>query len=323
MPHKHKRKREADPSSPTHDLPPTSRARTLTVHKSNELIFTSDIEKKRKYEARREKKEQKRRGDVKGAGSKEYRDDDTPKAFKRMMMMREGRKLPSGLDDGAGRGKKGKKVGKNRKAGQEDGREGAKHPHKSTTAPASQLPSTIETQQPPTTHPLQILPTESLSTFAQRVDHSLPLASIPKYTTRLPPTTTDDSSKPLSTQLTKHNKRLHRLQSAWRLTDKRLQEKALDAEDDEIEKKEEQELIWIKHGLDPSGNKKKKGKGGGSQTKDVDEGDVWKVLERKRWEEGKLRQRGLQDVVVAPPVLRGVKNMFKRREGRGDGGIGR
>src|ERR1700712_539343 len=104
MPHKHKRKHgEDDPS--TYDLPPSSRAKTLPVHKKADSIFTSDIEKKRKYEARRQKKEQ-RIDQQKQSESGGYRDDDTPKAFKRMMMFQEGKRVRSGLDDGASTKKK-------------------------------------------------------------------------------------------------------------------------------------------------------------------------------------------------------------------------
>ncbi|KAK0392173.1 hypothetical protein NLU13_1671 [Sarocladium strictum] len=81
MPHKHKRKREGGEGD--YELPPSQRARPLPVgnSKQSSTIFTSDTKKKRKNKN-------------KGV------DNDTPRAFRRIMAAAQGKKTRSGLDDG-------------------------------------------------------------------------------------------------------------------------------------------------------------------------------------------------------------------------------
>src|ERR1700712_5531402 len=100
MPHKHKRKADSNETT-SYDLPPTSRARPLSIHKKADSVFTSDIERKRKHEARKQKKEQKR---------DQYKEDDTPKAFRRLMAFQEGKRVRNGLDDGSAPSRKKRKV---------------------------------------------------------------------------------------------------------------------------------------------------------------------------------------------------------------------
>lgn len=83
MPHKHKRRGDADKSS--FDLPPNTRAKPLLVKTSQSSIFESkkaNIKRKRTKDA----------------------SDDTPKQFARLMRWNnDGVKLPKGLDDGTDR----------------------------------------------------------------------------------------------------------------------------------------------------------------------------------------------------------------------------
>ncbi|EXJ78633.1 hypothetical protein A1O1_09034 [Capronia coronata CBS 617.96] len=295
MPHKHKRKREDDESN--FDLPPSIRAKPLTTLTKQESIFTSDKEKK-------EKKQQKRKQKSKNNGY----DDDTPKSFARLMAYQQGKRPKNaGLDDGNYTKKKKAKVKASQPDGDGDGDTKTKVPG-SAAASAS-----IPTPTPSTTTPsndLKILPGERLSEFAARVNQSLPLSSIPKQTTRVAKI---PGLENLKTPLTKHNKRLARLQSEWRATEARLRAKLEDESEELADQREEDEIVWLGAGIDKNAGSKKKKKGKkGKYGNDDDDVDPWKQLERKRSEEGELgRQRNLQDVVQAPPVLKGVKNIFK------------
>ncbi|KAJ9604355.1 hypothetical protein H2200_011189 [Cladophialophora chaetospira] len=300
MPHKHKRK-PASTDTASYDLPPTSRARPLSIHKKADSIFTSDIERKRKYEARKQKKDQKR---------DQYKEDDTPKAFRRLMAFQEGKRVRNGLDDGSAPARKKRKV---------NGRSTTEALATSTSMPSDTNTTTAATtSEPLPSTTLKISPHESLSTFSQRVDQSLPLTSIPKHkSTKL---NTITGLEKIKTPLTKHNKRLARMQKEWRATEQKLKDKNEELDDELAEKREESEMIWLGAGVDPSNplaSRKRKRKGGGVAGKDVDDADPWKVLEKKRREEGELRQKSLQDVVTAPPVLKPLKNIF--REKRPDG----
>ncbi|KAI1610846.1 hypothetical protein EDD36DRAFT_305004 [Exophiala viscosa] len=264
----HKHKRKRDDKDASDfDLPPTSRAKTLPP-KKQETVFTSEPPTK--------KREHKRKKPDK---------DDTPKAFARLMAFQTtGKRGPSGLDNGD---RPKKKKTKNSKS-------------TSTTTT-----TTASTPAPPTSRKtLQILPGERLSEFNARVDQSLPLTSIPKHRTRTPQIA---GLEKLKTPLTKHNKRLARLQSEWRATEAKIHAKREEEQDDLADEKEEDDLLWLGAGIDKaagSGKKKKK--------LAKDDVDPWKQLEKKRREEGDLgRQKNLQDVVIAPPVLKSVKNIFK------------
>ncbi|OCT45223.1 putative urease accessory protein [Cladophialophora carrionii] len=296
MPHKHKRKRDDDASN--YDLPPTQRAKTLAVHQKADPIFTSDIERKRRRGERKQKKEHQKN---------QYREDDTPKAFKRLLAFQDGKRIRSGLDDGTAPSKK-------RRKGD------AKSNSTSTSEPTSIAPAqfsagghagpksndgaALAADRAPS---LKIKPNESLSSFSARVDQSLPLTSVAKHKTKLAQIA---GLEKIKTPLSKHNKRLARMQKEWRNTEQKLKAKEEELDDELADKREEDHLVWLGAGVDPSNplGKKRRKKGAG---KDVDDADPWKILEKKRREEGELRQRSLQDVVTAPPVLKPLKNIFK------------
>ncbi len=119
--------------------------------------------------------------------------------------------------------------------------------------------------------------------------------------------TTRSNVPGIKERLTKHNRRLHRMQAEWRATEQKLQERREDKAADEEDQEEEETLLWA--GVEAV-KRKKKGKVKGSAS-GVDDEDPWKVLDRKRKD---TQQKNLQDVVVAPPVLPRVKNMFKIRQ---------
>ncbi|KAH7318776.1 hypothetical protein B0I35DRAFT_479250 [Stachybotrys elegans] len=123
MPHKHKRKGgETD----DFDLPPTQRARPLPVAPSKRGASQSvGISKKRSG----------RRG----------KDDDAPRAFKRLMALASGKKTRSGLDDGS-------------------------------KAPAQAAPAETAAEIP------KIRPGEDLRSYAARVDAALPVSGLTRKT---------------------------------------------------------------------------------------------------------------------------------------------
>ena len=224
--------------------------------------------------------------------------------------------MRSGLDDGTKISKKRKQKAETQSQSDKLNIPSSSNEKHTTSAPASKSTSTT---QPSSTSALKIHPSESLSTFSQRVDHSLPLSSVPKHSTKLPSLSDPSSTTTahLKQPLTKHNKRLARMQKDWRATDARQKEKDEALADEELDKKEEDTLLWLGAGIDPalpvavSRKKKRKGTNGALAPDDV---DPWKVLEKKRREEGEIKQRNLQDVVTAPPVLKPLKNIFKIKD---------
>ncbi|KAK5100851.1 hypothetical protein LTR70_001112 [Exophiala xenobiotica] len=299
MPTKHKRKRDATTDKAQYDLPPTTKARSLPV-----IVPTKD------FLAPAPRKKQKLDDDAGGSGSKRARGkrgagvvtDDTPKAFARLMAWHTtGRKIGGGLDDGVGRGKKKKgkqeqqkKQQKARKEGEGAGAEDA-----ATSKDAAQGKLTVP----------KIQPGETLAEYGLRVDQSLPLSSLPKANvnanTSLPADLREKEKK--SQKLTRHNKRLARMQTEWRNTEARLRSREEEELEENEEKIEEERLLW--EGVKTVG---KKGK------KRVVEDDPWKELERKRREgekgRGKIVALTARDHAQAPPELNLNKlNPFKEK----------
>lgn len=273
MPTKHKRKRNDDETQ--FDLPPTTKARSLPV-----ITPTKDFLVPRKKQK------------VDGGKRPKKNVDDTPKVFARLMAWTtQGRKLGSGLDNGDTP----KKAAKKKKQAQQP-----------TVSPGTtqddgadgEVQQTAEKSTAP-----RIRPGESLREFNVRVDQSLPLTSLPKTNTNpnahLPP---DLQGKAVQ-KLTKHNKRLARMQAEWRNTEAKLRAKEEDEAEENVEKLEEEKLLWDNVKV---GKKRKKG------AKAIDD-DPWKELEKKRRD---TKQKNVRDVVEAPPTLTGVKNMFKDRAER-------
>lgn len=280
MPHKHKRKRD-EAQVADFDLPPSSRAAPLPVHRPKAVVTLEDGENKRSN---------KRRKPNKSANSSAQQGkvvDDTPKQFARLMAFQnEGKKLRKGLDDGvaAPKQKKTKKASSNETA------------EAAAPASAADAPTTSDERGS-----LKILPNERLADFSLRVDQTLPLSSVPRHGTK--PTQTVPGVKE-KTYLTKHNKRLARMQSQWREDEKRLQDKRKDEEEELDDQKEEEGLLWMDVDEARKGKKGKKSKR---------EGDIWKALDKRRKDEGRLGGLNAANAVQAPPVLKRVKNMFKER----------
>ena len=280
MPTKHKRKRDDDKSN--YDLAPSSKAKPLPVIAPTKDFLTP--RKKQKLDEGKGKKPKKST-------------DDTPKAFARLMAWHtEGKRISGGLDDG----KQAKKENKKNKAQKQQEDDVAEKP-----APTvSREPQS----QAPTTNPsgLKIQPGESLGQFGLRVDQALSLSSLPKQNVNpnasLPADLREKEKK--SQRLTKHNKRLARMQGEWRNTEAKLKAKEEEELEENVEKLEEEKLLW-----DSVKTTGKKGK-----RKVVDD-DPWKELEKKRRAEKGRKALALtaKDQVQAPPVLGKVKRIFKEK----------
>jgi hypothetical protein len=264
---------------PSIDLPPSEIAKPLSVVKGAKSngIFTSDNAPSKKGNKR------KRKNDT----------DDTPRAFARLMMFQQGKKLPSGLDDGVKPTKKQKRAAD----AQKDGK----------TAPVAEV-AKVEL---PT-----IKPGERMSDFSARVDAALPIAGLINKTGK-------NGKDPLGLKVgrTKTEKRMHRMYAEWREQEAKIQDKRQEA----LELAEEEELDEegrVKWKMEPdeteSSSTKKKGKGKKKKAiGEIDDGDddPWAVLKAKRGE-GPNR---VSDVYQAPPTFTKIpKEKFKVRGARVD-----
>lgn len=197
-------------------------------------------------------------------------DDDTPRAFKRLMAFTKGQTKRSGLDDGVDKSKGSKAAEKDK-------------PEKEGAVPS-------------------IRPGESLSDFAARVDASIPVAGLINKT--------KGGKDPLGLKQyrTRKEKKMHKLYEQWRAEERKIQERKEEELELAAERELENGMLWSgadgPRDWDPVSNggkgKKKRKRGGKGAAKD--EEDPWEELRRKRGE-GKVR---LGDVAQAPPSLQKV-----------------
>lgn len=256
MPHKHTR-REKDVS--TYDLPPSQIAKPLPV-KSQSQPEKSDVGKKSTNEPG---KNLKRKRDA-------IKNDDAPRAFKRLMAFAGGKKPRSGLDNGD------EPIGKNKKG-------------KTTTTnkPSSENKETREIPK--------IRPGELMSAFAARVDAALPVSGLINNSVK-------NGKDPLGLKprQTKKEKKMHKLYDEWREEERKIKEKKEEELELQAEKELEEEEMGVTWKLDSQSGGKKKKKGKKSkylgEVADGDE-DPWAALKKKRGE----AKIGLHDVVQAPP----------------------
>jgi hypothetical protein len=263
------------------DLPPTAIAKPLPAfHKTTEV----------------DGRKRNRASNLRGKNGKgvEKSKDDTPREFARLLnFQKTGKRLPKTLDDGnIQKGKKGKSE--------------AEPPSKAESNVNAKPTTTSETAtyNPPD---MKIRPGERLAEFSARVDQTLPIAGLLRKgrnsNSNIPGVKTEE-------RRTKHNRRLERMQKEWREEEARRRERLEEEMEDEAGEKEEQHrLLW--DDVRAGGRKKKKRKpsrkGGDGGTNDGE--DLWAAeLEKRRLES---RQKNLQDVVRAPPQLKGVKGRLK------------
>jgi hypothetical protein len=201
---------------------------------------------------------------------------------------RTGKRPTHTLDDGT------IQKGKKRKREAEDA---AKAVGKATDMPAN-------TSETPTAEPpkMKILPGERLADFAARVDQTLPITGLKTkgHSSKIPGVRTEERK-------TKHNRRLERIQKEWREEETRRKEKLEEAMEEEEKDAERQERLW--DGFKAGGSKKTKKKKGDKLGSDQgDDEDPWAELEDRKQD---TKQKNLQDVVKAPPRLKGVKSNLK------------
>lgn len=232
-------------------------------------------------------------------------EDDTPKAFRRLMQYSStGRRALSGLETGE----------KNRE-NKKRKREGADKKDDSNKKPARTEPQQAEASSKEAKQVMpKILPGEKLSDFAARVDRTLPLSAMTK------------SSQPGGAnvrdhKMTKHEKHLRRLQAGWREEEAKIREREeADREERAAEMEEQLEIMkeWEaearggkakKKGTVPK--KKKKGAEGDAEDSGDDDPDPWAKLKKR----DKERQANPFDFAQAPPQLTKPREIFKVRGG--------
>lgn len=206
------------------------------------------------------------------------------------------------LDDGLVLSKKQKAAAK--RAAQQSAASGSGDSDNTKSA-MTNANATAEAKQIP-----KIQPGESMAEYSSRVDAALPLTGIAKSGKKV-------AGAP-DHRVTKHEKRLKKLQAGWREEEARIREK--EAEEAELaeEERDEQALLWedktedLGTGARANGKKEKKAK----RKKVVGEvdnhsEDEWEALKKKR-----EQRKGLHDVVHAPPTFSKIpREIFKMKNG--------
>ncbi|KAJ9618929.1 hypothetical protein H2203_008745 [Taxawa tesnikishii (nom. ined.)] len=214
-----------------------------------------------------------------GGASSDYKLDDTPKAFARLIQRQSQPKKFSGLDNGEER-----KSNKKRKRGAD--------------APSVQQPPP-KAESAPVGIP-KILPGEKLSDYSARVDRALPIAGLARRGK-------GPAVPGLKERQTKTEKRLHKMYAEWREEDARIKEREEEAREQAEEEEEEKAATYGEEirQLGPQGKKGKRKRMIGEVN--AHEDDPWAELKKKR-----DAPKGLHDVAQAPPEFKVVpREKFK------------
>ncbi|KAK3680282.1 hypothetical protein LTR78_000660 [Recurvomyces mirabilis] len=322
MPHKHTRKTGTRNDS-DFNLAPTSQAKPLPA-----FAGVTKWEKKGvkgvKGKGQNGKKVPEKKAKRKSTATSTYKEDDTPRAFARLMQFHTTGKRPSGLDDNREADRKA--ANKKRKIQQRD------------TEAAVEPALAKETQPTPSIPTIQ--PGEKLSDYAARVDQALPVSGLERKGKGV-------QIEGMKDRQTKTEKRLQKMYAEWRKDEARLKEKEEERQEEEEDKEEERRAVFGED-YDGGGNGRKRkvvgevpgatgGGGGGGGAAGGNEDDPWAVLKKKRKvaeaaaeaeakekEQVEAQQhvrkkkglKGVHDVVLAPPTLKVVpKEKFKVRDG--------
>ncbi|KAI6245614.1 hypothetical protein HI914_06030 [Erysiphe necator] len=262
MPKKHTRKGEISKSLV--NLPPTQLAKPLPVNKSarSNGIFSSEVNPVKKPNKKRKRKN--------------TAEDDTPKAFLRLMSIKQGKKLPKALDDGIETIHDKKK----RKYSKDEAKQ--------------QIQKKISESES-----LKIRPGEKMSEFGARVDAALPVKGLINRSTRKGLNTI--GSKYSQTRM---EKRMHKMYDQWRLEESRRKEYKLKmleiAEEEEMD--EDGQVKWkIDILTNPKGKKSKRKSKRKNFLGEIDDGedDPWAQILKTRGE----TKIGMHDVAQAPPTF--------------------
>ncbi|KAK3940726.1 hypothetical protein QBC46DRAFT_287660 [Diplogelasinospora grovesii] len=315
MPHKHTR-REKDLS--TFDLPPTQIAKPLpvtTISKKKDPPppppssskqkgagaqkgkATTDGSENKDKDPTKSNKKRKRNG----GGQK---DDDVPRAFKRLMAYASGKKTKNaGLDDPEARAARIKAI-KAAKANNKNSNPTSSSSSSSTPTVGQPTPVVEEKKQQKKEQKqkekeiknddLTIRPGERLSEFNQRVDAALPISGLAKKVT-----IGKDGKDALGIKIrrTRKEMKMHKLYDEWRVQDAKVKERR-EEELEEAEEKamEEEETLGVANrlALEQQGKSRKK------RGKMEEEEDPWEELKRKRGE----AKIGLNETVNSVPELK-------------------
>ncbi|KAK5136999.1 hypothetical protein LTR08_001506 [Meristemomyces frigidus] len=285
MPHKHVRRKDAL-AQPDYNLSPAILAKPLPAFDKNTKVKSKA--EKRADETRQLKRKRDR------VGTDGYKEDDTPRAFARMMQDKSTathKRPSSGLDDGMSKKKKRKLEGQ--KAG-------------TTALHAAPMPKKAAPPAAATADVPKIQPGESLADYSARVDQALPMAGLTrKGTVKI------DGVKE---RKTKNERRLQKMHAAWREEDVRRKEKLEERLEEEEEEREEKEAKYGGQSIALPSHPTRKAKRKRTLTEAAessDEDDPWAVLDAR-----KKVQRNLHDVVQAPPEMKVVPTeKFKVRAG--------
>lgn len=308
MPHKHKRDRSKNGpayvllfsldllcpyrklnlSLQRYDLPPTTIAQPLPALKNNN---THEARKSNPIESSRHVR--RKSGILK-------KEDDTPRAFTRLMNFQNGWKPPRGLDNGDG-APASKKQKRSNTLNQDQSSD-----HKDNETPSSSIP--------------KILPSERLSDFSARVNAAIPVAGLAKKSKRSFDLLTGERQ-------TKLEKRMQKMYAEWREAEAKRKEQ-LAEEEDELET-EKDEVERERSRLPASAKTKQKVKGKrrkGPMMNDgneaLDDDDPWSHITAKRKKNPIASASpgglvGLHDVVLAPPKLSKLpKEKMRDKTGR-------
>jgi hypothetical protein len=225
--------------------------------------------------------------------------DDTPKAFARLMAFSQGIKPKrSGLDDGIVKSKKQRK----------------QEQQKATEDTEQDNGGKSELQQKSDKTDLRIQPGESMADFKARVDQALPLSGVSKSGRKVAGVSDH--------RVTKHERKLKRLQKGWREEEARIRDKEQEERELAEEEEDEQKAMWEDKTADlaattTTNGKKRKAKKGKRKllAGEVDNHseDEWEALKKTR-----ETRKGLHDVVSAPPEFtRTPREIFKVKNGAG------
>ncbi|KAJ5690550.1 hypothetical protein N7462_004942 [Penicillium macrosclerotiorum] len=293
MPHKHKR-RERDESH--FELPPSVIAKSLPVRDQQ-----AKSKNGKKPQQQTNKKTQpgpavsRRKGDL---------EDDTPKAFRRLMQYQTtGKRAPSGLETG----EKKQDNKKRKRDPANDQNESSKRPTQAKPQQSESSTAEAKKEMP------KILPGERLSDFAARVDRELPLSAMTK-------SQNPGAPKVREHKMTKHEKHLRRLQAGWREEEARIREHEQAEREERAAEMEDQLELWKEWEAEARGGKAKKkgtvpkkkaGNSGGTADTGDDDPDPWAKLKKR----DKERQKNPFDFAQAPPELKKPREIFKVRGG--------
>ncbi|KAJ5178340.1 uncharacterized protein N7500_001039 [Penicillium coprophilum] len=292
MPHKHKRRGEAD--SEHFNLPPSEIAKALPVRDTAKPKLGKNGKKLAN------KKDQNQSANKAPTHRlKNVTEDDTPKAFRRLMLYQQtGRRAPSGLETGERKRK--------RNATDDETTSSKK------SAPAAETQKTKAAAKEKAETP-KIMPGERLAEFVARVDREMPLSQMTKSVK------SGDAKNKEQHKRTKHEKHLLRLQKGWREDDAKIREKEQEEREEREFEMEDELRQWKEWEIEAAGGKKKAAKknkkkgsnaNGGYDSGD-DDPDPWAKLKKRDQE----RKKNPLEVAQAPPQLVKPREIFKVRGG--------